>query len=175
MAKIDLSRQTTLAVDIDHSLIVSGIINVVNSGIVDIVQNALHIDGQPVVLTAGEMNFVQGAYDNIQDQIDNLKVTVSGVGSVGDWFDAMTHKSGSYVDKDTCIFTSVNIKEGFHTAGTADDLNKWLFFINGILVEIEAIVSIVDSGSDILVNIDKATLGYKLRNFYHFTLWGPME
>jgi hypothetical protein len=174
MAKIDLSRQTTLAVDIDHSLIVSGIIDIVNSGIINVIQNALQIDGVPVVLTAGEMNFVQGAYDNIQDQIDNLKITVSGVGSVGDWFNAITHKSGQYVDKDTCRFVGVNIDDGFHVAGTADDLNKWLFFINGILVEIEAISSIVNSGNDILVNVNQV-LGYKLKNSHHFTLWGPMK
>jgi len=171
---VDLSRQTDLTVEVDHTLVVSGIIDVVNSGIMNIVQNALQINGEPVVLTAGELNYLQGATSNVQTQLDSLNTTISGVGLVGTWFDNIMNKKGSYSDPNTCIFYNVNIASDFHIAGEASNKHQWLFFINGILVDVPAITSIRNQGNDVVIDVSAVTLKHILKPRHDFVLWGPL-
>lgn len=209
MALIDLSRQTNLDIGVDSTLVVSGIIDIVNSGLLNILQGAITIDGEPIDVSADELNFLQGASENIQSQISGLSLnltnledtswnistagTLSGGGSgtlkdgislsltgtstttpVDDWFANIKSVTAQRLNRRRAIAYNYNIHSSFHTGGTADNLNQWLVFVNGQLVEKEAINSIYNDGDDIIVYFNIQELGYPIRPNYEIVIWGPM-
>lgn len=209
MALIDLSRQTNLDIGVDSTLIVSGIIDIVNSGILNVIQGAITIDGNSVDVSADELNFLQGVSDNIQSQLSGLNFsltnledtpwsistggTVTGGGSgtlkdginlsligsstttlVDDWFANIKNISAQRLNRRRAIAYNYNIHSSFHTSGVANNLSQWLIFINGQLVEIEALNSIYNNGDNVIVHFDITELGYPIRYRDEIVIWGPL-
>ena len=174
MPKIDLSRQTNLEIDSDATLLVSGIISITNSGILDLANSQLIIDGQQVLVSADQLNSLSGVTTNVQDQIDLIETALANADHVTNWFNSLTSDEANYVNRRRARISNKNISTGFHTGGTADRPDIWLIFINGQAVPTDAIVSIVNDGSSILVTFDITELGFRLRPSYEITVWGPM-
>jgi len=91
------------------------------------------------------------------------------------WFAALANTSGSYSSSSEAIFTGKQVDSSFHSAGTASDLNQWLVFVNGQLLEKEAITSIVNVSTDIVVTVNTTNLGYSLASGDEISLWGPVS
>lgn len=97
---------------------------------------------------------------------DNLPATV--------WFNALTSIPGVYTTSTTSTLVGYNIHQDFETGDTADDNSKFLVFINGQALELAAITSISNSGSNILITIDQVELGYTIFPADEIMLWGPL-
>ena len=70
--------------------------------------------------------------------------------------------------------SSKNIATAFHTAGTANDTGKWLIFINGMAAESDAITSIVNDSTTIVITLNTTNLNFSLESGDEVMLWGPM-
>jgi hypothetical protein len=54
-------------------------------------------------------------------------------------------------------------------------LNQWLVFVNGQVLEKEAITSIANVTTDIVVTVNTSNLGYSLASGDEISLWGPVS
>jgi len=209
MPLLDLSRQTSMQVDVDATLVVSGIIDIVNSGLLDIIAGSLRIDGEPVNVSAEELNFLSSASSNIQEQLNNISVSVttledtpwnittlsgltggssgalkdgidltlqstSTASAVDVWFTNLRNISAVKQNKSTVKALNYNIHPDFHTGNVANNFSQWLIFINGQAVEIEAIQSIYNFGTELRVKFNISELGFRIRNSYEIIIWGPI-
>ena len=91
------------------------------------------------------------------------------------WFAALANTSGTYSSSSEALFTGKQVASAFHSAGTASDLNQWLVFVNGQVLEKEAITSIANVTTDIVVTVNTSNLGYSLASGDEISLWGPVS
>ena len=170
MPLIDISRQTTLNIDPDSTLIIEGKISVIDNGQIAVTHSGLYIAGQAVGATAAEINMLIGSRSNIQDQIDDLNTTLSGISIDGEWVDQLTHVNGSKLNNNTAIIYNYNINPAY-------DKSKYLIAINGVVIGLPlAITSITNVGDDIQIVFNMSALSYnKLKPNDIITLWGPVQ
>ena len=170
MPLIDVSRQTTLNIDPDSTLIIEGKISVIDNGQIAVTHSGLYIAGQAVGATADEINMLMGARSNVQNQIDDLTTALDDISADGEWVDQLTHINGVRFNDNTAIIYNYNVNPVY-------DKSKYLIAINGVVIGLPlAITSITNVSNDIQIVFNLAALGYsKLKSSDIITLWGPVQ
>ena len=85
--------------------------------------------------------------------------------------------TSAVVDSAASTVTFTNLSFAAVPAGFQDPpgLETFQFFINGLIVEREALISITDSGSGVVVVLDRAELGFSLSGSDEYTLIGKFN